>query len=143
MDYGYINRSTDSGTGRSFHTRQIAFPILFTVYHTFEPHSLDLMRFQPTSSRAIGALTNGHVDKDGEPGSSTSLPVAPRTASFAANAEEGLQRRLQGEADDEHCLVALSVRNVFAVPFEITLERKGSESGRCQICRLFYNCELY
>jgi hypothetical protein len=135
VDYGYINRSLSGDMGKHFHTRQITFPMLFTVYHTFEPHSLDLLRFQPSTSRIAKPLANGHVDHEGSLSPPPFLSATPRKASFAINAEDDLQRRLKDEADDEHCLVAISMRNVFGVPFEITLQRKGPASSKCLHCR--------
>jgi hypothetical protein len=131
VDYGYINRSSSTDSpSKSFHTRQITFPILFTVYHTFEPHSLDLLRFQPFNN-GVAPQSKSEGNGDGKLSPPTSLAVTPRRSSFTgtANAEEALQRRLKDEADDEHCLVALSVRNVYGAPFEIILERRGDESG--------------
>jgi hypothetical protein len=118
VDYGYTNRP--GGQSKSFHTRQITFPILFTVYHTFEPHSLDIVRFQPNNKGSKGTKN-----------ASLGIPSTPRRTSFAKTADDSLQKRLQDEADDEHCLVSLSVRNVHGVPFEVTLERTGD--GSCKL----------
>ena len=117
MDYGYTKRP--DGPTTSFHTRQITFPILFTVYHTFEPHSLDIVRFQPDSKGSKGKQN-----------ASLAPPPTIRRPSFANTADDSLQKKLQDEADDEHCLVCLSVRNVHGVPFEVTLERSGNGSGK-------------
>ena len=117
MDYGYTQRP--DGPSKLFHTRQITFPILFTVYHTFEPHSLDIVRFQPNSTR-----TNKELSKT----TSLGVPPTPRRSSFANIADDSLQRRMEDEADDEHCLACLSVRNVYGVPFEVTLERRDGSS---------------
>jgi hypothetical protein len=123
VDYGYTNRP--GGQSKSFHTRQITFPILFTVYHTFEPHSLDIVRFQPNNSRGSKGIKNA----------SLGVPPTPRRTSFANTADDSLQKKLEEEADDGHCLVSLSVRNVHGVPFEVTLERSGDGSGRLSLSR--------
>jgi len=122
IDYGYTNRP--GGQSKSFHTRQITFPILFTVYHTFEPHSLDIVRFQPKPS-----MGKGQEPKN----PSLGIPVTPRRTSFAHTADTSLQKVLEDEADDEHCLVSVSVRNVHGVPFEVTLERTGEGSGKLSV----------
>jgi hypothetical protein len=102
IDYGYINQAADT----SFHTRQITFPVLFTVYHTLELHDLDIMRFAPSAVSAS--------DRAREP----------------VSAGDELRTALDREADGEHCLVALMVRNVYGVPFEVSLSRlnKADES---------------
>jgi hypothetical protein len=120
VDYGFVDRSSNSGASKSFHTRQITFPILFTVYHTFEPHSLDLIRFDK-------GKRDGDLSAKRSP---TSIPPTPRRTSFAVTADDELQRRMEEEANDRHCLVSLSVRNVFGVPFEVTLARKGDGPGQ-------------
>lgn len=124
IDYGYANRS---GTpSKSFHTRQITFPILFTVYHTFEPHSLDLIRFEPRETRQAASdkpVANGSA-RPRLTAASSSQPATPRRTSFAITAEDELKRRLEEESNDRYCLASLSVRNVFGVPFEVTLHRQ-------------------
>jgi hypothetical protein len=120
VDYGYTNRPGTDGPSKSFHTRQITFPILFTVYHTFEPHSLDILRFEPTQSKSP------EIKKS----LSLGVPPTPRRTSFANTADDSLKKRLQDEADDEHCLVSLSVRNVHGVPFEVNLERRGEDPSK-------------
>jgi hypothetical protein len=120
VDYGYTNRP--GGQSKTFHTRQLTFPILFTVYHTFEPHSLDIVRFQPNSKGSKRTKS-----------SSLLPPPTPRRTSFAKTADDSLQKKLQDEADDEHCLVSLGVRNVHGVPFEVTLERTGDGSGELSL----------
>jgi len=54
----------------------------------------------------------------------------PRSASFAAISETTLRTALESESDDQHCLLCVSIRNVFGVPFEVTLSRV--EKGRGQ-----------
>ena len=94
----------DSGSDevpKVFHTRQITFPVLFTVYHTLEPHSLDLVRI----------VASG----DGK----------EKTGSSTPNSKSS-DERIMGETPkkdmkDEHCLLGLSVRNSYGVPFEVSL----------------------
>ena len=130
VDYGYVNRSSSSDLPSKFHTRQITFPILFTVYHTFEPHSLDLVRFERPRLKAMGVAEQADFKNSTGLKIPTAKPPTPRQTSFAVTSDDALRSRMEKEADDEHCLASLSVRNVFGVPFEVTLERKGDESGK-------------
>lgn len=130
VDYGYVNRSSSSDLPSKFHTRQITFPILFTVYHTFEPHSLDLVRFERPRLKSINIDREAGKTRGNGLEIPTSKPPTPRKTSFAVTSDDALRSRMGEEADDEHCLASLSVRNVFGVPFEVTLERKGDGSGK-------------
>jgi len=130
VDYGYVNRSPPSELPSKFHTRQITFPILFTVYHTFEPHSLDLVRFERPRLKAMDVGKKAEFKNSTGLEIPTSKPPTPRQTSFAVTSDDALRSRMGEEADDEHCLASLSVRNVFGVPFEVTLERKGDASGK-------------
>ena len=69
---------------------------------------------------------------DVDHGSPTRMPITPRSSSFARSAarQDVLRQALEEEADAEHCLLAMSVRNVFGVPFEVCLARVPGESGR-------------
>ena len=102
IDYGCLRRDASGQPATTFHTRQITFPVLFTVYHTLEPHALDLVRLLPgptaweTTPKAQNASTAGN-----------SLAI------------DSLQRC----SDGRHCLLGLSVRNVYGVPFEVSIAR--------------------
>jgi hypothetical protein len=126
VDYGYVNRSSSTDLPSRIHTRQLTFPILFTVYHTFEPHSLDLVRFERPRLRAKNIGKQGN---DLEVSPKSSMPPTPRKTSFLVTSDDALRSRMEDEADDEHCLASLSVRNVYGVPFEVTLERTGDGPG--------------
>ena len=45
--------------------------------------------------------------------------------------EDKLRQKLAEENDEAHCLMCLNVRNVYGVPFEVTLTRMktGGERG--------------
>ncbi|WWC88812.1 uncharacterized protein L201_003725 [Kwoniella dendrophila CBS 6074] len=141
IDYGYLNRppSTDSKdeqgyspsatTSNSFYTRQITFPVLFTVYHTIDVHSLDLTRLGSPSGSSLLHLVNG---MSGETTKNGNRPKMERLASTSYATEERLRTALREESDDDHCLLSLSVRNVYGVPFEVTLERRDSEDSSNQ-----------
>jgi hypothetical protein len=119
IEYGYVNRpregSDETATAPTFHTRHISFPVLFTVYHTLECHSLDLVRLTP------GGVGTGH------PGLTT------------GGIEEGLRGLILDDVGDggaeqdraggtDICLAVVSVRNIYGVPFEVTLKAKSDST---------------
>lgn len=63
------------------------------------------------------------------------MPNTPRRTSFAVTVEDELKRRLEDESNDDHCLVSLSVRNVFGVPFEVALHRKEDDGKSDRLVR--------
>ena len=44
ISYGYLHRpqSNLSGPSETFHTRQVSYPVLVTVYHMLECHNMDI-----------------------------------------------------------------------------------------------------
>jgi hypothetical protein len=139
IDYGYLNRS-DSDV-RSFHTRQITFPVLFTVYHTLEINQLDLARLVGPPAAAHVQLPNGGdahglTANDGKLSvplsGATSRPTTPRRGSFVLG-EDALRQKLQEESDGRHCLLSIGVRNVYGVPFEVTLTRSNDGEARIHL----------
>jgi hypothetical protein len=136
FDYGYIDNDTVS----PFHTRQLTFPILFTVYHTLELHSLDIIRFPkpPTKTPTIASpidgaklsvsIPNGYFSGINGNGNTN---LTPRSATFGAvtTAEDILRERMMEERGDEWCLLGLCFRNVYGVPFEVELLRTAAGEG--------------
>ncbi|TXT13431.1 hypothetical protein VHUM_00798 [Vanrija humicola] len=107
IDYGYVNRK-EEGASSTFYTRRLTFPMLFTVYHTLECYSLDVVRLpRPKSSQ----LT------DKEEGSANG-PTSP--PAFSTSADDDLQRAL-AQTDDRDVLFCINIRNVYSVPFEVAL----------------------
>ena len=143
IDYGHVS-GAESGPSNTFHTRQITFPILFTVYHTFEPHSLDLIRFEPsgTPGSSVSKGTSDGSAKSRLSPAGSSLPATPRRTSFAVTVEDEVKRRLEDESNDDHCLVSLSVRNVFGVPFEVSLHRKDNGTDGESSASFYWTEEL-
>ncbi|WRT67660.1 uncharacterized protein IL334_004632 [Kwoniella shivajii] len=140
IDYGNLNQRirarslsiNDSGSSqiegdgdlsKTFYTRQITFPVLFTVYHTIDCHSLDLIRLGSSDVSPV-ALNNVKIN-------GLLRPRLERLPSTSAVSEECLRNILNDENDDDHCLLALSVRNVYGVPFGVSLQRKGDEAVEC------------
>ena len=62
---------------------------------------------------------------------------SPRSASFGLAVEDTLRQKLAEENDEAHCLMCLNVRNVYGVPFEVTLTRMkmGGERGVQSVVR--------
>jgi len=105
IDYGCLRRDASGQPATTFHTRQITFPVLFTVYHTLEPHALDLVRLLPGK----------------EVSETTPKARSPSTAGSTL-AVDSLERC----SDGKHCLLGLSVRNVYGVPFEVSIARPAT-----------------
>lgn len=123
IDYGYINRA--EGSTEAFHTRQLTFPVLFTVYQTLEPYALDLVSLRPsTESRSEAKrLANG---------------TRPRSSTFSKSTDEELRSVLIKD-DDQNVLFCINVRNVFSVPFEVALASKAppdDKGGSLKVTRL-------
>ncbi|EIW73613.1 hypothetical protein TREMEDRAFT_26647, partial [Tremella mesenterica DSM 1558] len=113
IDYGHVVKSNDD---KSFFTRHLDFPVLFTVYHTLESHSLDLTRLLPSPSLSSPETkSNGSIDQS-------------TAKSSTSHADDILRSKLGEESDNAHCLVSLDVRNVYGVPFEVSIGRTGDNS---------------
>lgn len=109
IDYGFVNREAEE-LATIFYTRRITFPVLFTVYHTLEPHALDIacLRSSPESQEKLRErLANGTT----------------RNSAFGTSGDEVLHRAL-AQDDDNMVLFCLNVRNVYSVPFEVALSSK-------------------
>lgn len=117
IDYGYIDRKHDDGSA-SFHTRHITFPVLFTVYHALEVTDVDILPLprslpDPFPAEQIGTPP----DLTGSP-----PPLTSRSP------QSQLQSALIEEADGNHCLVAMTVCNIYGVPFEVSLSRSSASN---------------
>lgn len=142
IDYGLVNRPQSGEKAGTFHTRSITFPTLFTVYHTLEPHSLDVTRFAnqsssspPPSSSSDSSLLLPNGITPSRNGSLTPIPL-PRRTSFAAIEEDLLKIKLGEEGDNDHRLVSISVRNVYGVPFEVVVSRRVDGEDDLEASRL-------
>ncbi|WVQ81064.1 hypothetical protein IAT38_003171 [Cryptococcus sp. DSM 104549] len=101
-----VESALDRPTTSTFYTRQITFPVLFTVYHTIECHSLTLTRLRTSSHHT--APSNGAI--------------------LGTSSDDALRDAINMENDEVHCLLGVSVRNVYGVPFEVTLERRSGKA---------------
>lgn len=86
--------------------------MLFTVTHTLECHSLDITHL-------------GHCANNGL---STSELNDPNKLEIQEEDNDDLRKALTGGNNSAHCLVGLSVANVYGVPFEVCLSRKGKSA---------------
>jgi trafficking protein particle complex subunit 9 len=109
ISYGYIHRrqSIHSQPSEMFHTRQISYPVLVTVYHMLECYNMDI------------------------------LPLSVRDHEAKSAPRNKRQELLKGVEEDGWCLFSIDVRNTYGLPFEVTLERvqKGWEIfSACEPC---------
>ncbi|KAI9446319.1 TRAPP II complex [Lactarius indigo] len=95
ISYGYLHRrqSTLSQPQETFHTRQLSYPVLVTVYHMLECHNMDIFPLDQGGCEA---------DETSEGG---------KAVLFKDVEEEGW------------CLFSIDVRNTYGLPFEVTLDR--------------------
>ncbi|GBE81971.1 TRAPP II complex [Sparassis latifolia] len=103
VSYAYVRRQQPTlrkPTG-VFHTRQLTYPVLVTVYHMLECHAMDILPY----SRAAASAPPEFDDLD-EP--------------IVAKARKGL---LNVEDVSDWCLFSVEVRNTYGLPFEVTFER--------------------
>lgn len=105
--------------------------MLFTVYHTLEPHSLDITRL-PSLPPGSGSLANGQEQlklPNGGISRTASGNKVSKSAGMPSMGDALLGAGLRQGMDGKHCLVALNIRNVYGVPFEVTLQREAGDDG--------------
>lgn len=51
------------------------------------------------------------------------------TSGYLISAEDILKATMEEESDGDHCLFAIDVRNVYGVPFEVVVTRRGEDDG--------------
>ncbi|KAG8935684.1 hypothetical protein FRC02_006960 [Tulasnella sp. 418] len=104
VSYAYTRPALDKGA-EVFYTRQLFYPIQVTVYHTLECLGLDIVPYW----------------REGDEGT---VPL-PEWCS-----EEDLKRRdllniyKNDDGAHEWCLLTVDVRNMYAIPFEVTFDRQ-------------------
>ena len=102
MSYAYVKRSQESlkEPAEVFHTRQLSYPVLVTVYHMLECHAMDILSYS-------GATT----------------ALSPYVA-FDDSADVKTRRSLLHVGDiADWCIFSIEVRNTYGLPFEVTFER--------------------
>lgn len=97
FSYSHIHRpQSDDTPAQAFHTRQLSYPVIVTVYHMLECHGMDILPFPSYPS-----------DDRNTPDGSTK------------------ERRRDLFVDDEAswCLFSIEVRNTYGLPFEVSFDR--------------------
>ena len=111
VSYAYIQRDRNRLEEKPpdvFHTRQLSYPVVVTVYHMLECHAMDISPY----SRVTAFSSVLHEDDESPAGKA-------RRALFGVD----------NTAD--WCLFSVDVRNTYGSPFEVTFERQepgGSKS---------------
>jgi len=103
ITYGCVNpkQSSLKQPPEVFYSRILSYPVLVTVYRMLECHEMDIVPFSPN-----------YIS-----------PADPRDHSEGGS--ELSWKSLLREAEEAGwCLFAVDVRNVYGIPFEVTLERK-------------------
>ncbi|KAF9264661.1 hypothetical protein L218DRAFT_861806 [Marasmius fiardii PR-910] len=93
FSYSYIHRSEQDHSD-VFHTRQLSFPLMVTVYHMLECHGMDILPFP-------SFFPKHHVKS----GKKERIPTT------------GI------DDETDWCLFAVDVRNAYGSPFEVSVER--------------------
>lgn len=100
VSYSYVNRPhlTLDNPSDVFHTRQLSYPLMVTVYHMLECHDMDIL---PFSSFETSEMPD-----------------------FVGDPENQAQRScLDVGGEVGWCLFSIEVRNTYGLPFEVTFER--------------------
>jgi hypothetical protein len=99
---------------------------LFTVYHTLECYSLDLVGLRSDGKKQIAngnASENANGNGNGN-GTAGQRLRSPTSGQFKKSADDELRSVLTN--DEGNVLFCVNVRNVYSVPFEVAL---GTKSG--------------
>ncbi len=103
VSYSYFHRprTTLDQPSDIFHTRQLSYPVLVTVYHMLECHAMDILPYSPDSTFATTRDSQG----DGSDTTTTKIGLI---------------------VDDitDWCIFSIEVRNTYGLPFEVTFERQ-------------------
>ncbi|KAI0797912.1 TRAPP II complex [Abortiporus biennis] len=103
VSYSYIHRRRNSLQEplEVFHTRQLSYPVLVTVYHMLECHSMDIVPYSQD-------IVTSEMDLE----------------SYGGQAETQAQRALLNVDDvAEWCMFSVEIRNTYGLPFEVKFER--------------------
>lgn len=94
----------------TFHTRQLSYPVLVTVYHMLECQNLDILPYSPDI-----AFISSHPLLDDKQ-------------------KQAHKASLHVEDVDDWCIFSVEVRNTYGIPFEVCFERRqsGKPSKTCQ-----------
>ena len=110
VSYAYVRRRQDTLQEPSevFHTRQLSYPVLVTVYHMLECQAMDILSYS---------------------GATTTLPPSA-VADVDAIAPEARARKALLHVGDiaDWCIFSIEIRNTYGLPFEVTFERNQEGS---------------
>lgn len=113
VDYSCLEQASEDGT---FFTRKLQCPVVFTVHRAIDVSSLSfqpLQALQPASDL-----------------SQLSSPSTQRTRSQSVSQlESSFEESLKMVNRSQHCLMVLSVTNVFNKAFEVSLDSTESIPG--------------
>jgi trafficking protein particle complex subunit 9 len=100
VSYSYCNRPrpTLDKPPDTFHTRQLSYPVLVTVYHMLECQNLDILPYSPDTAFLSSDLRREHVN-------------------------DAYRESLQVKDPNDWCIFSVEVRNTYGIPFEVTFER--------------------
>lgn len=84
------------GSTKVFHTRQLSYPVMVTVYHMLECHAMDILPFPRHFA-------------DGDDISDSQVRARRQT--------------LYVDDEGSWCLFSIEVRNTYGLPFDVTFER--------------------
>ncbi|KAJ3559110.1 hypothetical protein NM688_g536 [Phlebia brevispora] len=106
VSYSHFHRpkATLETPANIFHTRQISYPILVTVYHMLECLGMDILPYSPDT---ISSLSDAETD------------------STESSARKLL---LEVEQASDWCMFSVEVRNTYGLPFEVQFERAQSDA---------------
>ncbi|RDB21392.1 hypothetical protein Hypma_011623 [Hypsizygus marmoreus] len=98
FSYAHVYREKRAFDGETevFHTRQLSYPVMVTVYHMLECHAMDILPFPPFSPDGDDAID---------------AQVRARRGTLYVD-DEG-----------SWCLFSVQVRNTYGLPFDVTFER--------------------
>ncbi|CCM02371.1 uncharacterized protein FIBRA_04466 [Fibroporia radiculosa] len=104
VSYAYIDRHEVPDKSLDiFHSRQLSYPVVVTVYHMLACHAMDILSFSAITNYASSMLTADD-------------PVA-------LEREWGQKGVWNVDDAADWCLFTVDVRNTYGLPFEVTFER--------------------
>ncbi|KAI0322235.1 TRAPP II complex [Amylostereum chailletii] len=106
LSYGQVNQrqQTLQQPAEVFHTRQLSYPVIVTVYNMLECHGMDIVPFSPDGSQDSESLDCGRH------------PTGSRKLA------------LRDAEDVGWCLFTVDVRNTYGLPFEVVFERHQEDT---------------
>lgn len=119
IDYASIHHNNSESD--TFFARRIQCPIVFTIHRVIDAGQLTL---QPLQALRLDRAGTHDMQRN-------------RSLSISSQLDSALEATLYGVERAKHCLLAVTMTNVFNRPFEVTIESTDSLSGKvlCDLCR--------